>query len=759
MAALVESKDPTSSMSLLSSGTDFFSMLGMSEALPAPLLATTPPPKPTTPSTPRPKVLLDAPLPTSTSLLPPIQTQGLPAILPSTIGCSMGSNTKTVVVAGNFEGDASRLDVVMNKSRPLALKAAKRGNRVMYAFMGNCTPDVHRPGNKVNAVDSFGRIMELYENGIRLSDHHKVSPDDVILLAGPREIGWLRLANPNSNTREITRFDDPIAKEILRRPGILSDTKATRRSSLNTYNASMKIFEGIEDPDTIAVAMMLKLVLMTSLTMRAAGLATIFVNRLKHSSSMVDEPSVASLEKFLANFQGSFEDNVIKLIDGNELTPEGIGVMPASKALVDSVLSFAETVAARYTRHSKLVHCVVNGDASNGDGGLWLNPRGSDYRVGMLPVGVDETGVKVEWKPGPQGKIEWSKALNKDFRHFVKDFLKGDNSMSLHLYKAFVAMSLESAPEPLPFKDLGAASSSTCSGITSNNSSPFGAIQRRILVKEGDTQAHSELVRVMDQWANINTDAYTPSTYWAIATWCGSTKADLTPSPLALNLSEKLEQHLRNVSVTLASLLTARVRDRTVHEHGIAGLDGVLGPVVVQQKQQMRVIGFTHEQLDTAFVVFLPEAFVRWSLDVYNHDLDHAVDYASPLLATEGFLALPDEALVPLGFPGLPEAELEALRSELGSRVWALPKKRSNKTVSSFTAAEYASISNMLQPSTNNTTTPGFSLFNTRQTSEDSLAGVRVGLSPVPGMANRMTISPDMTDLHDLFRVVAQRIE
>ena len=39
------------------------------------------------------------------------------------------------------------------------------------------------------------------------------------------------------------------------------------------------------------------------------------------------------------------------------------------------------------------------------------------------------------------------------------------------------------------------------------------------------------------------------------------------------------------------------------------------------------------------------------------------------------------------------------------------------------------------------TTAPGFSVIFTRQTSNDPLAGVHVGLAPVPGISNRITIS------------------
>ena len=43
---------------------------------------------------------------------------------------------------------------------------------------------------------------------------------------------------------------------------------------------------------------------------------------------------------------------------------------------------------------------------------------------------------------------------------------------------------------------------------------------------------------------NVNTDAYTPSTFWSVATWCGSTKMDLEADGPALNRSERLSTQL-----------------------------------------------------------------------------------------------------------------------------------------------------------------------------------------------------------------------
>ena len=737
-------------MALVDSAADLFSMLGMpsvDSSFPAPK------------ALPVAAGILDMPVPPSAH--PPASWKPENATpKPAQVGCGMNSDTKTVFVSGDFEGDSSRLDVVMNQSRRAATSAAKRGNRVMYAFTGNIVPDLHSSSETGNAMDSVNRILEMAKAGIKLGDSMKVSPDDVILMSGPRELAWLRLANPNSDSREIVRYTDEDARRVLTRGTPMLD--ATKSSKTNTsrfqaYNRSLRLLDEIED-EGVGVAMMLKMVSMTHLTLRSAGLAAIFVKRLQNFAGQRDEASLVALLTFLSNFKGTVEEGVAKLFDKEgKLTPEGLGIQPAAIALVDSVLEFANTVATLYTRHSKLIHCVVNGEFSNGEGGLWLTPKGSAFVVGKMPSGVDDSHTRVNWKAGPEHSVEWSKALNREFRHFLRDFLKGDNSMSIDLYRAFMVLSLDSPPSPLPLEELSGTLVGTCSGATSNASLPFGTIQRRVLVKPSDHSSHSDVVKVLDQWTTVNTSEYTPSTYWSVATWCGGTKADLSPATPLLNLNERIETHLRSVSVVLASLLTARIKERTVGEYGVAGLDGVLGPVVVHQKQSMRALAFSHEGFDTAFVVLLPEVFVQWSLDYMNDEVDHATDKNAPMLATEGFLSLPDDAIVPLGFPGLPEADIEALRAELGTRVWALPKRRSCKYNTAFSPADHAAIDLMANSTSDSSkhASPGFTVYHTLQSSEDPLAGTRVALSPVPGMPNRMTITSGSVPSHDMYRVVA----
>ena len=682
------------------------------------------------------------------------------------VGCGMGSNTRTVVVAGNFEGDTTRLDVVLAQSKPIARKAAAKHNRVGYAFLGNVVPDVHpaRGRGESEHADALARIVRMAEgDGVALGDGHRVDPSDVLLLAGARELAWLRLANRSPALREIARYDEPGAAEALQRPTPFAGTVRSVRPAWDEHNQALKRLPEDLHGDALAVAMMLKLVSMAQLTMHAPGLVPAFMER-----SEWDEVSRGALRKFVSEHDGTIDAGMERLLNGSETTMEGLGVAPAAKQLVDSVLRYAEVDLHAYLSKAMLACCVQNGPPSDeGEGGLWLTPSGTlgGEMVGHLPEGVDPTTLAVQWgRASTTSRVEWVDDLNAHWSSWYARFAKGDASASQDVYQAFVAMSLEAcgkwAHDALPTKGLVASRQDCCSGATACTSVPFGTVQRRILVHsspEGDA-----LLGVLDAWTNINTDAFTPSTFWSVATWCGGTKHALNSvaPPPQPDLSEPLSDQPHGVSVTLASLLSTRVGDaRTVAEHGWEHINGMLGPVVAlphADKQPMRVVSLTHASLDAAFVALLPEAFVRYSCSHYAHQYDDS-GFGTPALATEGFIALPDEAAVKLALPGRTEPENAALRERLGTRLWALPRKRSGSVISPFATEDYAAIQAMLasEGPQRVATLPGFTLMHTLQTDTDPLTGLNIALAPVEGYRSRMTIDTDVTNYHALFRVVS----
>lgn len=686
----------------------------------------------------------------------------LPSSMVKSVGCSAHALTRTVVVAGNFEGDATRLGVVMHQSKDIAVKAASHNNRVCYAFLGNVVPDVHTSTQGGGGTGSFERIVEMARMGISVAEGVVVMPEDVTLIAGSRELAWLRLANVSSS-REVTRFDDPRAQSVLLRQTPFSDAAGiSKLPAWISHNESLGKMPRPSTENTTAVLMLLKLISMTQNTMNAPGLVRSFTSKLMEEG-VGDAVAFMSLSDFLYGFGGTVAEGVYKLIHpvDNELTPEGLGLMPAAKMVVDEILTFATTTFTTYMRKSKLVHCISDMDAMGGNGGLWLASNGTDggNMVGKIPSGVDKDTLATKWVKGPVFKVQWASDINKQFAEFFKRFTNGD--VDSNVYDSYIAMSMASHVAPLPLSGLRAGPTSSCQGVVADNSTPFGTINRRILV-DGDANANeADIVGVLESWSNINTDAYTPSTFWSVATWCGGTQRDLMVDRPPVNHSEPMTSHLYNVSVTLASLLSTRVGDKKVSDFGLSHISGLVGPVVAtsaSHKQPMRIVSFTHPDIESAFVVQLPEAFVQFCLDYYSYDFDSLKRPGEPHLASEGFVALPDESAVPLDLPGLSEPEVALLRSDLGTRVWALPKKRSEKGIASFNASDYNAIAAMRESDgpQRSIVIPGYTVFHTRLTDSDPFAGLHIGLAKVPGLA-RMTIDTDTTDLHRMFRVKARR--
>tara|TARA_B100001173_G_scaffold189009_1_gene163013 strand:+ start:8008 stop:10218 length:2211 start_codon:yes stop_codon:yes gene_type:complete len=699
-----------------------------------------------------------------------IKSQGTLKPPTAPIGCGIGSNTRTVVVAGNFEGDSTRFDVVLKHSTPIARKAAAKYNRVSYAFLGNVVPDVHPArgtGEQTNAADdSLTRIVRMaVDDGIDLGDGHRVAADDVLLLVGGRELAWLRLANQSPEAREVARFDAPGAADALRRPTPFATAVQRLRPSWHEHNCALKRLPAVLEGDALAVAMMLKLVSMAQLTMHAPGLVHAFAGRLGPG----DEVAQKALRSFLASqdYDGTIETGMAKLLNGSEPTIEGLGIAPAAKQLVDAVLRYAEVDLHAYLSKAQLLHCVENGESSaEGEHALWVTPSGTmgGEIVNHMPDSVDPRTLRVKWKPASaQSRTAWAEGLNTLWSTWYKTFSKGDYREKT--YEVWIALSLDFASplshhhNTLPIKGLNASEQQCCSGATACASVPFGTIQRRICVNA--TDEGDDLDRVLDAWTNINTDAFTPSTYWSVATWCGGTKRALSAPWPDVDLTEPLSEHLYQVSVTLAALLSTPVggSKKTVAAYGWEGINGVLGPIVVPQtehKQPMRLVSLTHDSIDEAFVALLPEAFVRYSCSDYAHHYEE-LGSGSPALASEGFLALPDEAHVEIVTHGRTEPENATLRERMGQRLWALTRKRNGRVISPFATEDYAAIQAMQASKESKAVEriTGFTLMHTRQTGDDPFAGLNIALAPVGGYRSRMTIDTDVTNYHALFRVVS----
>tara|TARA_B100001109_G_scaffold136248_1_gene110825 strand:- start:11649 stop:14012 length:2364 start_codon:yes stop_codon:yes gene_type:complete len=669
------------------------------------------------------------------------------------VGCGPGSNTRTLFVAGNFEGDNERLNVVLKQAQPVAEAAHRRGNVVTLAFLGNIVPDVHS-----SERDPLSRVVNMTRKGERLGSA-AVHRSDVILLAGQRELAWLRLVNVDPATREIARAESKEAAQALRMLTPFSGTEG-----IKTLPGWVAHEEGVaalpESPsaDVLAVSMMLKLVSMAHLTMFAPGLVAGFVRGLRRRAAAApqehDLVSVKGLEDFLAESNASIGYGLEKLVDGEELTPEGQLLKPAAEELVSAVLDYAEGDAAIYLRKSLLVKKVESGHSADG---VWLTPRGfaDGAEVGLLPTSYSKRDLRVERKEIEGSTEEWADELNDAFRLFVSRFTSGN--VDEEQLGTYLALSLEGAECTLPVCGL-ARGGATALGVSASASAPFGTVGRRILTdpKLAKKRDGSELVGTLEKWANVNTDSFTPSTFFAIATWCSGTKSTIdTPAP-RLPREKNAHRLLYDVSVTLATMLSVRVGEKLVRDHGIAELDGLVGPLVPKQrdtKQPMRLVSFTHADIEHAFVVLLPEKFVRVALERKNFNFKR-VEFG-PMLAVEGFVALQDEAAVALELSDeYTPQEQEDLRSQLGTRVWSLPKKRSATTVTSFSASDYRALDAMQKSDgpASAIVVPGFTVLHTRTTDRDALSGLHVSIANVPDLA-RATLDTDTSNLHAMFTV------
>lgn len=676
------------------------------------------------------------------------------SILPTPVGCSPGSATRTVVTMGNFEGDATRMQVVLDQSLDVTDAAAKRGNIVHFAIMGNVVPDVHQPTSGENGSgDSMSRALKMSNSGHPLRGTELVSKENVVLMIGARELGWLRLANTNPHMREIAPFDDPDSREVLKRKTPLhSYGLKTGLPSWHAHNQSLQLFDFEMTTDVAAVCMFIKLVSIAQLTMNAPGLVMCIAKRMQEFGDAV---AYMSLFKFLETYDGTIQCGTERLLTGRELTMEGLGLLPAAREVITATLLFACTELTEYLDKGKLAHCITNGHAGSAHGGLWLCALGDDV-IGKIPKGVQQSGmgeIAILYDDVHGEKSKWKDELNRVFKTFYSSFKSGE--VNAPLYESFIAMSIATRGSPLPLKKL-ANDHCVCSGVCIHESTPFGTIQRRCIVNaangEGDV-----IERISECWTGINTDAFTPSTYWGVATWCGGTVKDLCKHQKpVLNKLEKMSTHLYNVSVTLATLLSASVGGRRVVDHDDWKLlNGLLGPVVKTTKsgnQDMRVISFTHKSMDTAFIVLVHEAFIQESFDYKNCNMEQYMDNSAPFLAVEGFLALPDDFIIPLNLPGVSVAEVESIRNELGTRLWAIPKKRSTKEIASFTRSDYAAIAAMQASNEREIAIPGYHIFHTRQDCYDAFSGLNVSLVQcnVPGKA-RMTLDTDTSAHHALY--------
>ena len=356
----------------------------------------------------------------------------------------------------------------------------------------------------------------------------------------------------------------------------------------------------------------------------------------------------------------------------------------------------------------------------------------------------DNTPVKVT-------RIEWARLTNKTFHDFVDRFLvkRESNERLQTLYEAYVAMSLARSDDTHPFSGLSTSPGSV-HGVFSGTSHPFCTMDRCIEVDGTNFGAQSDLVDVRHSFFNINTDVYTPSTFWSVATWCYSTKTYLSKRDAPLDLSQSMTSHLHTFGVTMASLLRARVGDERGGECPLEDVLGIIGPMVDSgEGQTMRIVSFTRhhaqEHTDYTFVVLIPEAFVRLIFSDLNYDMDD-VRTGGPFLFGEGVVVLPEEYEVKL------DGNCTTGSSDsVGLRMWELPTRLACTSVFPFTPRKSSVMDDIISykdlPSFRQTSE--YTMLHTRFTDRDSLCGLHVRLAALNEM-NRVTLVTDSCTVHSV---------
>ena len=113
----------------------------------------------------------------------------------------------------------------------------------------------------------------------------------------------------------------------------------------------------------------------------------------------------------------------------------------------------------------------------------------------------------------------------------------------------------------------------------------------------------------------------TPSTYWAVASWCHNTQAALRAPPHAHDLQLTEDDLQYDVMTTLATLLMhTQPGGAQPYKTQLESMRGVVGPVVLAGRgdnEPMRVTWWTLADAPS-LVVLLPEAYVRLYLADYD---------------------------------------------------------------------------------------------------------------------------------------------
>lgn len=656
-----------------------------------------------------------------------------PAALSGGIGCSAGSNSgKTVFAVPGCGGNRAHMRYVVQRTIEVAVEAKGQGNQVSFVFMGDVVSGKHLLAVEDEGKDSLMEAIKIARSGIEYANRVLTSDTDITLVVGPRELAWIRLINESESTREITNYSahsnvDQALKILLRRTPLHGVRNgAMYPEAWARHDESLRNFEKAKTEDVIAVAMLLKLVSMSKLTMNAPFLV--------HTIAQQDAAN-CELLAFLNDHDGTIEGGIQQLfaVSGNgelSLTSKGTSLVYQCITVVQKVLIYGKDYVSEYLTGGKIIHYI------EGQSLLWFSCIATNDKQ-PPPNGTEEKEQDIK---------QWAYVRNEEFKDLVKNLRTGNGTYDYELFKHYIEMSAAKHPSPLPFdKLLPTSAKDSCSVVCAYASRPFGTIFRQMLLtREGD------LIRPLSVVADIMTPANMPSVYYSVATWCSYTKSRLQRSALPFDRTCSLQKQLHSVSAALWTMLCSPIDNNSrLLDYGIEELNGILGPVVNvnaldganECSRPMRLMYWFHKEI--TYVVLLEEVTVTHLCSAANYPMQHYTA-REPYISIEGILLLPDSAELPIG--GSTNGEFVDKR---GARVWAIRNDAVEMTSSSL-HANHIPLAAVSGAKLDNV--PGHTVFTTQQDALDPLSGLHVGIVSMPGHSH-VTIGTDTTGDNRLFRI------
>ena len=414
-----------------------------------------------------------------------------------------------------------------------------------------------------------------------------------------------------------------------------------------------------------------------------------------------------------------------------------------------------------YLQACKLVECLgPEGMDKEGTGGMWLKCTSTQggAMVGKMPgIGVNgANGPRAEWIPWqgerPLTKIAWKDELNRRWSEVASDpkALRDDPNACAR-WQFWMTLGLQSAldEELLPAAGLDLGTNGSMA-VFARHTAAFGTVRHTLQINR-----ESLMKTPVDYWMDVGITS--DSLYWAVTTWCYSTRKAMNLHKLPmLDRTPNLSYLQYDVNCTLGSLVqysecADALTPPTYPWANFGRLRGQLGPCVSAGRDGQEILRVVHwattDPTVPDVIMLLPEQYVRYVLQDYFQELVSVVDLGSR--AVSGFLVLEDEYIVAMRVPDVSEAEQIHANETMGVRLWKLPT--GNKSTSE---ALGGIAPGPLVPGQRIEPAAGRHIFYTHTTSADPLSGLHVKWVFAPGDHADAKDMPTLDIANDEFQVI-----